>query len=92
MSGPAAFSPIMPLVLESGYIEAKENARIKKIADAKAAKEAEEKRIADEKARIQRIKDENLRRIALEKQRERERLIRIEKERIAAEKERLRII
>jgi hypothetical protein len=52
MSGPAAFSSIMPLVLESGYIEAKENARLKKISDKKAAKEAEEKRIADEKARI----------------------------------------
>jgi len=51
MAGPAAFSPIMPLILESGVIEAKEKAEKKKLADAKAAREAKVKAIADEAER-----------------------------------------
>jgi len=38
----------MPLILESGVIEAKEKAKKKKIADSKAAREAKAKAIADE--------------------------------------------
>ena len=51
MAGPAAFSPVMTLQLESGMLEAVQKAKMKKIAEAKAAKEAEAKRIADAIAR-----------------------------------------